>query len=162
MAKNGVTITVNKAGEVLAGIAKLAELRVMVGIPEEKAGRREGDISNAALARIHEHGAPEVNIPARPFLVPGALAVRAEAASRLKQASAAALAGKPKQVESIFMAIGLLGQNAVRRAITLGNFVPLKASTLAARRRRGRTGTKPLIDTGQLRAAITYVIRRGK
>jgi hypothetical protein len=49
----------------------------------------------------------------------------------------------------------------VRAFITAGQgFAPLAAATLAARRRKGRTGTKPLIDTGQLRRAITYVLRR--
>jgi hypothetical protein len=32
--------------------------------------------------------------------------------------------------------------------------------TLERRRAKGRTGTKPLIDTGQLRNAITYVLRK--
>ncbi len=54
---------------------------------------------------------------------------------------------------------GLMGQDAVRGKITSGPFVPLAPATLRARKAKGRTGEKPLIDTGQLRAAYTYVIR---
>jgi hypothetical protein len=35
----------------------------------------------------------------------------------------------------------------------------LAERTLAARKARGRTGEKPLIDTGQLRNAVTFVVQ---
>jgi hypothetical protein len=35
---------------------------------------------------------------------------------------------------------------------------PLKPGTLAARRRRGLKRTNTLVDTGQMRNAVTYVV----
>ena len=58
--------------------------------------------------------------------------------------------------------VGLTAQNSVRRVINAGVAPPLAASTLRSRRTRKvakRTGTVALIDTGQLRNSITYVIR---
>src|SRR5882724_12416208 len=65
-----VDVTVDKVKEVQLAIRALANTRVMVGIPSDKAARK-GKINNAQLGYIHEFGAPEVNIPPRPFLVPG-------------------------------------------------------------------------------------------
>ena len=59
-------------------------------------------------------------------------------------------------------AAGLIAQNSVRRTLTTAAYRPLSERTLAERRARGRTGTKPLIDTGQYRNSITYVVRDGK
>ena len=56
---------------------------------------------------------------------------------------------------------GLIAQNSVKATITAGEgFAPLAESTLAARKRRGVSRTKPLIDTGSLLNSITYVIRK--
>jgi hypothetical protein len=58
---------------------------------------------------------------------------------------------------------GLIAESSVRKKINEGPFEPLAPKTLQERKRRGRTGEKPLIDTGQLRNSVTYVIRpKGK
>jgi hypothetical protein len=160
--KSGVTTVVDNVAKVLAGMNALATQRVMVGIPSTKADRREdgSPINNAQLGYIHENGAPEVNIPARPFLLPGVRADQAKIEEGLRAAANSAFDGKPEQLQRDLTRVGLIGQAAVRKKITDGPFEPLKPATLAARRRRGRTGTKPLIDTAQLRAAINFVIRK--
>jgi len=48
----------------------------------------------------------------------------------------------------------------VKAKISSGPFKKLADATLAARRRRGRTGTKPLQDTDQLLNSVTYVMRK--
>lgn len=116
-------------------------------------------IDNATLGYIHEHGAPSVNIPARPFLVPGVQQARDQITKVLSQGVEAVTNGNRQAAMNSLDKAGLIAQNAVRRKITEGPFVPLKPRTLAARRARGRTGEKPLIDTGQLRRSITYVVR---
>ena len=79
------------------------------------------------------------------------------------------------------MAAGLVAQNGIKDIITAGNFEPLALSTVRARAKRGSAGalaeiqsrdagnapnsenTRPLIDTGQLRNSISFVIRgKGK
>lgn len=169
---NGVQVTIDRTAEVLRGIAILAGTRVMVGIPSDQAGRKDGEpINNAALGYIHENGAPEVGIPARPFLVPGVAAIQGEIEDGMRKAGDAALSGRPELVMRYLHAVGLKAQAAVRRKITTGPFVPLKPETIARRRKRSpgskyrRKATtaadvKPLIDTGQLRNAINYVIRQ--
>lgn len=155
----------DKSSQVAQNLIELSQTRVMAGVPADKAGRDETEgqpINNATLMYIHEHGAPEANIPARPVLGPAMETIRGQVLGMLKKAAEFAGQGDHQNMHNQFIAIGLLAQNAMRKRITEGPFVPLKPSTLAARRARGRKGTKPLIDTGQLRRALTYVIRKVK
>lgn len=157
--KPGMTVVTDNTKSLTAAIRKMASTEVLVGIPAEKANR-SAPINNAALGFIHNYGAPEANIPARPFMEPGIKEVEAANIAGLEKIAQAALAGDSAAVEKGFIAIGLRTASAIKRKITAGIPPKLKPSTLAARRRRGRTGTTPLIDTGQLRNAITFVIRR--
>ena len=157
-----VRVVVDKVAEVSHAMHELASQRVLVGIPAEKAARRGGvEINNAALGYIQEHGAPEVNIPARPFLVPGVRDIQDEVSDAFYNAGKAALSGHQGQMQQQLHAIGIKAQAAVRTKITEGPFVPLAASTIAARKRRGmRPPFRPLIASGQMRNAVTYVIRK--
>lgn len=176
--KTGVQTTKNNTKKVLAGIQRLPSLDVLVGIPSDHDESRKGyitssnmrtqaagphqvlsDVTNAQLGYIHENGAPEANIPQRPFLLPGIRDEQTKIASYLKQGAQAHLDGDLPRVERALHAAGLTGVKGAQRRISNGPFAPLKASTLRARRRRGRTGTQPLIDTNQLRRSLSYVIR---
>ena len=68
---SGVFKVVDNLRKLTQGIEVLTTMQVMVGVPDDKSGRREGEINNAELAYIHDKGAPEANIPARPFMEPG-------------------------------------------------------------------------------------------
>ena len=168
--KSGVSIVKDNLKKVMVALNSFPDKDVLVGIPADTTARKNdiggavpvSEMTNAQLGYIHEFGAPEHNIPARPFLYPGLRGVKTHIAAYFKQYGLAAMKGSKEGMDRALHSMGILGMNAVRRKITVGPFVPLKASTLAARRRRGRTGTRPLIDTGQLRAAITYVIRSKK
>lgn len=161
--KSGLTIVKDKSFAVAASIKALANQQVLVGVPSSTAGRTDVPITNAVIGYIMENGSPSQNIPARPFLVPGVRNAMAEVRKRLRAAATTALSGNPGAVDRALHAVGLVAVNAVRKKITDGPFAPLAPSTLAQRQARGRTGDRPLIDTGQLRQSITYVIRkRGK
>lgn len=171
--KSGLAVVVDHFKQVSEAISLLADMRVMVGVPDTGAGRREGEISNASLAYIHENGAPEANIPARPFLKPGIKNAHRDIVASLKKAGQFALAGKPQAVDRQLHRTGMIGRDAVKRKITEGPFVPLKQATIDARRKRSKgsryrrkattaVDVKPLIDTGQMRNAISYVIRKAK
>ena len=145
--------------------AVLRELnkRVAIGIPGDSmhtAEPGEKPISNAVIGYLSEGGAPDQNIPQRPHLVPGVESIREQAAARLKKAAEQAFLGDLEAPEKALHAIGLLGVAAVQREITDGTFAPLSERTLEARRARGRTGEKPLIDTSQYRRSIQYVVLR--
>lgn len=131
---------------------------VLVGIPAEKAARdAESKMTNVDIAYIQNFGAPEANIPSREFMRPGIADVQSKIVKALRLAGKAAFNGEDP--DKYLNQAGLVAQAGIRAKITNGPFLPLAASTVAARMSRGKKSDKPLIDTGQLRNAITYVIR---
>ena len=146
------------------GVQAVIAVDVLVGVPAEKAPREEDargtPINNAALAYIHDNGCPAVNIPARPFMRPGIENARHDIESGFAKAASAALEGRTDDMMLQLNAVGIKAATAIRMKINTGPFLPIGAATIAARRRRGRISTKPLIDTGQMRNSITYVIRK--
>jgi phage gpG-like protein len=158
--KTGAVKVLDKLPKLLAAMNSLTMKDVMVGIPKEETARDDtGPLNNATIGYIMEHGAPEANIPARPFLIPGVEACKDKVAKQLAGAAKGAVQGNAIGIEEGLERAGLLAQNSVRAKINSGIGPSLAPSTIAARKRRGRTGTKPLIDTGQLRNSITYVVR---
>lgn len=144
---------------------------------------------NAAIGYLNEYGSPAQNIPARPHMRPGIETVRKEIAEELEAGAKALLTGRTDAVRTAYNRVGIIGVNSVRARITSGEgFAPLSIVTLLARKDRLRTGrriqgagelgsivrgglskgppdltgvrNKPLIDTGQYRNSITYVIRK--
>ncbi|HHG9959574.1 TPA: hypothetical protein ACPZLH_000692 [Yersinia enterocolitica] len=144
-------------------------------------------IGNAQIGYINECGSPAQNIPARPHLQPGVQSVQDKTIAKLKQAAQATFDGNSGAADKALNQAGLIASNAVKRYMTITNLVPLADSTLEARARRGRKGAarelarrsgdssvmdkndagqfisntnaRPLIDEGQYRRAITYVVR---
>lgn len=158
-----IVTNIDKVDKVLRGLDTLRETKVLVGVPENKSPRNsDGDITNAELAYIHDNGAPEAGIPARPFMAPGIKASEEKWEGYLKAAGQAALDGKENAVEKNLQAAGITAATAIKSKINAGVPPPLSKRTLAARKRAGYQGTKPLIRTGQLRNAITYVLRKLK
>lgn len=147
-----------------AALASLAEGHVLVGIPAENAGREidpedPEPIGNAALGYIHEHGSPAANIPARPWLRPGVDDAREEIVRRYRTGAQAIIEGRLSDADQVHHAIGQVAAAAVKRRIVDGDFAPLAPATIAKRKARGRKSEKPLTDTGQMRNAVTYVVR---
>lgn len=139
----------------------------MVGVPAEEALRKPepgepSNVNNAMLAYIHENGLIEMGIPARPFLRPTITALKGQIVEAFKRLALNALRGNPDAVQKGLHALGLFVSTAVKLKINTGPFKPLAERTLAMRRARGRLGTKPLIDTGQLRNSISYVVKKIK
>lgn len=164
-----VKITKDRLGEILKSVKALNKSEVLVGVPdinaerEREPGETGPPASNATIGYAMEFGVPEKNIPARPFLIPGIRDAQDKIVARLKKGAIAALGGDTKTIDKELNTIGLIGQKAVQVKIASGPFEPLSERTLKAREARGRTGTKPLLDTGQLRRAITFVLQdKGK
>lgn len=145
-----------------------------------------GPITNAALGYIHEFGSPAANIPARPFLIPGVKKTANEYLPHLKGAVTATLDGESGKAQQELVAAGLIAEAGAKDEIQTGDFVPLQPSTIRSRMRgrgtqsrreseeqylalikggaspadaQAAAGIRPLIDTGQLRNAITSVVR---
>lgn len=159
-----VTVTKDATAALERAVRDLVKNQVLVGVPAEGASRQpeEGEKSaptNAQIGYWMEYGAPEANIPARPHLMPGIERAQDAITARLARTGEAALTGSREAVDQGLNAVGLVAQNAVRREVTDGAFAPLAKRTIQRRQAKGRTGTKPLIDTGQYRRSLTYVIR---
>jgi hypothetical protein len=152
--------------EFFSTLKRAAERACYVGIPKEDDAPRgdnaEGHepITNAEIGVIMENGAPEVNIPARPTLIPGLASVKDQMTKVLAGGMKRTMKGDASAIDDALNAVGLIGVSAVKKEITNGDFQSLAEATLAARKRMGFKGTKPLIVTGQFRQSITYIIRR--
>lgn len=181
-----VVISRDRVPQLLRVIEDLTKSDLLVGVPGNTAPREappggHAPMNNATLAYIHEFGLPEHNLPARPFLRPGIEGAIPAIVTRLRAGAKKALANLDDHEGGIkaLEAAGLTAQNAVRAYINRGVPPPLAMSTLLKRQaerpnrkgpgleiaRRIATGVegtdlvKPLVDTGQLRNSITYVIR---
>lgn len=164
--KNAAKLLYSRA-KILKASLPLFKKDVLVGVPNESPKRKAegeavGPMNNATLAYIHDNGSPAANIPARPFMQPGIASAKERIVSTLLAGAKANIAGNTEAIENALHKTGLIAQAQIRSKINEGIAPELAPRTLAARRARGRTGTKPLIDTGQLRNSINYVIRENK
>jgi hypothetical protein len=150
--------------ELMKAVRRLTKMDVLVGVPQKSGARKRSKVNNAMLAYIHDNGSPLSHIPPRPFLRTGIQEGKKEIVHYLDGAAKGALNGDPEAVEKGLNAAGLVAQKSVRRKIQTGPFTPLKASTIRARRSkrksRNNNSITPLIDTGQMRNSINYVIRK--
>lgn len=142
--------------------------------------------NNAVIGYVMEFGDDEKHIPARPHLVPGIRSVQGELVNHLRKASENAFDRDFGTVRAEFVKVGTIAASAVKVKITDGPFAPLSQRTIEARAARGRKGAKqylkllgegvpkttldtlgdqalvkPLIDTGQYRRAVTYIVKDG-
>jgi len=185
-----ITVTKDTVSQVVASINDLVRKQVLIGIPDSTTSREQevaGEMTNATLGYIHEHGSPAANIPARPFLVPGVQKVEDKAVESLKKAAQATLRGDTRKADQHLQTAGIIGMGGAKGEISWGDFEPLKPSTVRDRRKSRGTqsmrdseriylsmiergvspeeaqsvaGIRPLINTGQLRNALTYVVRK--
>lgn len=179
-----------------SALLELSNAVILVGIPEDKTQRQADEhgkapLTNAQIGYIHEHGAPEINLPARPWLYPGVESVRDTLVSRMEGAGRAALRGSHEGVNRQLVATGEAAVAGIRNYIAAGIAPPLSPVTVANRMHRTKgssysrkatpamqrefnekyargeatmaeSPTTPLIDTGQLIHAITWVRRDNK
>lgn len=185
---NGLHVSIDNLPELYASLKDLAANEVLVGVPEENTNREnpleaKAGITNASLAYIHDNGAPEARIPARPFMLPGMTAVLPKATETLGKAAQYALragrvpAENRAKVNEGLERVGLMAVSSIRAVIGEGIPPPLSEMTLRKRAAKGRKGAAyelerrakglapqmllalPLIDTGEMRKSITYVVR---
>lgn len=158
--KNAVQQIVDKLPKLRVAMSQLTTSDVLVGVPSDKTARKGDPINNATIAYLMDKGSPAQNIPARPFMEPGVEAAKDKIIEQLKRAAQNALSADDGAIEKGLIRSGMIAQSSIRMLINSGIDPALSPSTLAARRRRGRKGTVALIDTGQLRNSINFVIRK--
>jgi len=160
----GITLKISEATKKLQDrlqclqcLQYLATQTVEVGLTSSASAR------SRALLAIHEHGAPAMHIPAR-LVVKPALAqpsTRAEKSAAMLSACAAANAGDLSAVTSALEDAGKVGVDGIHVYIDKGITPPNSPITLKGGWMRnpvskkpvkvkGKSGTTPLVDTGQL------------
>jgi hypothetical protein len=147
--------------QIAKDIADLAKLQVYVGIPEAASSRPKEKVTNAELLYIHTHGSPLKHIPARPVLEPMLMLPDNKAAitADLKQAGVSALNGKMQEAVKFMKIAGMDAANRAKSFFTdpRNNWAPNAPSTI---RRKG--SDRPMINLGELRKSITWVLAKVK
>jgi len=138
--------------KIAANVASIARRVAKVGVMDG-AGAEDDGKSLAEIAAIHEFGAPDANIPERSFIRSTFHAKEAEL-GKLCERVARAIVLDGMSVDQALGIVGAWGAAAIRRTIT-GTDVPppLAPATVAA-----KGSSKPLVDTGRLVNAISWVV----
>ena len=133
---------------------------VLVGVPQKKVKRKEESITNAELMYIHSKGSPKNNIPARPSIEPAIEDSKKEISKLLSKAASLYVSEGESEAINALKIAGMKGQNASRAWFTNpdNGWEPNSPAVANAKKKKKSTEPKPLIDTGQLRKSITYVV----
>lgn len=134
---------------------------VLVGIPQEKTQRTNDQlINNATLLAINNFGSPSNNIPPRPVMAIGLKNAQEEIATQFKLAVQKSFEQGLQALNTYYNRAGIIASNAIKKVINSQEDIdPPSEATLKARESRGFKGNKALIVTGQMRNAITYVVK---
>lgn len=135
--------------------ARVAGKYVAVGVFQGSHKRPDGaadGLSLAELAAIHEFGAPSRNIPERSFIRSGVERKMPELKALVRKLTPLVGARKVPEDRALGL-IGTMAVGAVQARFGADDLAPLQPATIA---RKG--SSRPLIDTGQLRASITWQI----
>ncbi len=142
--------------KLLAKAHELDKLHVRVGVLSSKGGDvKDGEFTLCELAAVHELGTEDGHIPARaPIQTTFYLRRKQELIELQGKLAKQIVTGgmDPKRAMGI---LGSWGANAIKRTITEGEGLPPPnaPSTIAA-----KGSSRPLVDTGQLKAAYNYEI----
>lgn len=185
--QNPAKLITNKLPKLLAAFDALVQKDVLVGVPKEKTSRKDDSVGNATIAYLMDNGSPANNVPARPFMRPGIKRAQSQIKNEFKIAANAVLTGNEGLVNASLNRAGLAAQNSIRSVIGEGIPPPLKPETIKNRARsrgaksmrkgekeymkqiaegatpaeaQASVGITPLVNTGQLRNSITYVVKK--
>lgn len=128
-----------KIPETISGPSK-----VKVGLP---AGKSDGAIINRA---IWNHYGTSRGIPARPFLLNSMRKNRSKYLDAMKTSASKILRGETS-LSTVLNKLGIFAQGHIQAEITSLKSPPNAPATI---KRKG--SSNPLIDTGAMRAAITW------
>lgn len=142
-------------------VARFRNDQVLVGIPADNS-KRNGDVqtNNATLLAINNFGSPARNIPARPIMAIGIRNAKDAIGEEFKKVTKAALSQGVSALSPAYNRIGIIASNSIKKVInSQEGIVGPSPLTLALRKSKNFAGTKALLVTGQLRNAITYVVK---
>lgn len=160
MAIVDIEVTYDGFKQMMEGLDWIEKSGVYIGIPEDESSREDEDITNAELLFIHTNGSLINNVPARPVIEPALREDSERLSSMLGKAFVYALQGKFEFAFEQLEKTGMRGQKVARAWFTnpKNNWPPNAPSVVRAKLKKGSTNPRPLIDTGELKRSITYVI----
>ena len=160
-----IDITADHTQNFLNGLSFLQNHQVLIGIPEggekesaEASGDEKDKISNVELAFIMTYGSPLKKIPPRPFIEPALASSKAQKKIVREMGNAAkqALEGNLGSARASMEKAGMAGQSAVQES--MGGTPPPNSPSTAKRKEKKHGSAVTLIDEGNLKKAITYVV----
>lgn len=131
----------------------LSKKEIAARLAAEKKQRKQEAITLAELGEIHEFG---LGVPQRSFIGDWVDETEREKMDQLRGVARAVVEGTIESVEDGFEQLGNLYVAQVQKRIADGIPPPLADMTVKA-----KGSSTPLIDTGQLRSAITYKVKKG-
>jgi hypothetical protein len=128
--------------------------RIFVGVPKGKMalGQNGHLVDISMIAAVMNYGSVSRNIPARPFIEPS-INQNLQKYKRLMGHEAKGILVSNTKLHIALQHVGMVMAADVQDYMLSGSFKPLAAATIKA-----KGSSKPLIDTGQLRQAITYKV----
>jgi hypothetical protein len=147
----------------LVEMSQRSDLVVRVGIQGTKGqaphvdedGDEDGGLTNVELGTIHEYGVPSAGIPERSFIRATIDAYATKYVQMVRGLGQSVIDGK----RTVEQALGLLGARVRADAVSWiddGRVTP----DISDETKRRKGSSKPLLDTGQLKGSITYVVGR--
>ena len=122
---------------------------VTVGIHEAAGMHPDATMTNAKLGALLNYGNPK--IPPRPWLIPGFKSGETRYAKDLKNTIEGG-----GTVEMAMVRVGTLAKGNIQRFMTDLKTPPNAPLTIAL-----KGSDNPLIDTGELRASVDFILQRG-
>lgn len=113
----------------------------------------------ALVATTHEFGSTKKRIPPRPVVRPAINEGRAEWSAAAASGFKAVAAGRSSAMHVMDL-IGGAAAGLVRQKISEINSPALDPVTIAARKRKGIHGTKPLVATTLMLTTVTHKVER--
>lgn len=142
-------------------VARMRALRntkasVRVGVlsdaPKKEREGATGKYSLLEVAAVHEFGAPRAGIPARSF-IRGTIDERTEDIARLERVMLAKVVAGDIALKPALDAIGAKVAGWIQQRIAAGIEPALSPATVAKKK-----SSTPLVDTGQLRSSVTWLV----
>jgi hypothetical protein len=125
--------------------------RVKVGIIGAAASADHDGVTNVEVGSFHEFG---LGVPRRSFIADYVDQNVGDIESHIRKAAKRVVKGK-STIDQALELLGIYIQGEIQQRMAAGIPPPLKQTTID---RKG--SSTPLIDTGQLRSAITYEVER--
>lgn len=138
---------------IVENVRSMGLSKLKVGLPD--GGRHsDTDLSMHELGMVHEYGSPTRNIPARPFIGPP-IADNVDKYKKIMRKQASRLLFRRTSLNNALSIVGEVAKSDIQKYMLSASFTPLSAATIEQ-----KGSSKPLIDTGQMRNAITYEVVR--